>query len=173
MMTLIDARSLAVIDGSFLRHYRKRSESLHTVRVARSDNGQVIGTHSANYTREIPLSFGEYLRAGRAIIDARHLGLIAPFADAAESQPFFAESVRDGEHGYDPDDETANRRLSGDIPGEQVLLVTGDPGSGFRYIGPVTPNDPDLDEYIETNLRDEYWWYLPVQSLETARKRAS
>lgn len=46
---------------------------------------------------------------------------------------------------------------------EMVLLVTGDPATGFAYTGPVRPNDPDVDEYIETHLRDAYWWYVPVR----------
>jgi Helix-turn-helix len=55
------------------------------------------------------------------------------------------------------------------------LLIVGTPADGFRYIGPVTPNDPDLDEYIDRELRDEYWWLveldpLPVEEEPDLRK---
>lgn len=50
-----------------------------------------------------------------------------------------------------------------------VILVYGDPASGFKFIGPVIPNDPDLDEYIDTHLPNETWWYVPVTTLDQAR----
>jgi hypothetical protein len=46
---------------------------------------------------------------------------------------------------------------------EQKLLVWGDPVSGFTYMGPMTPNDPAMETWIETNLSDEYWWYVPLK----------
>lgn len=55
---------------------------------------------------------------------------------------------------------------------ESKILVVGNPGDGFRLIGPVTPNDPALDHYIDFQLTSEDWWYLPVQSLDDAIKEA-
>lgn len=51
-----------------------------------------------------------------------------------------------------------------------VILVYGDPASGFKFIGPVVPNTPDLEEYIETHLQNDTWWFVPVTSLDDARR---
>lgn len=51
---------------------------------------------------------------------------------------------------------------------EPMVLVVGNPADGFRFIGPVTPNDPALDEYVETELRNETWWYAPLTALPEA-----
>lgn len=46
-----------------------------------------------------------------------------------------------------------------------VLLVYGNPAEGFTYVGPVTPNDPDLDHFVDTGLRNVTWWYVPLRTL--------
>lgn len=53
---------------------------------------------------------------------------------------------------------------------EPMLLVYGDPVEGFQFIGPITPNDPDLDEFVERELHNVTWWYAPIQSLSQARQ---
>lgn len=46
-----------------------------------------------------------------------------------------------------------------------VLLVYGDPAEGFHFIGPVTPNDPKLDAFVDSELRNVTWWYVPINTL--------
>jgi hypothetical protein len=48
-----------------------------------------------------------------------------------------------------------------------TVLITGTPADGFRFIGPVTPNDPDLDTFIDTELRGQDWWYATLEPLPT------
>jgi hypothetical protein len=47
------------------------------------------------------------------------------------------------------------------MPGTH-LLVTGNPENGFTFYGPVTPNDPDLDEFTDRELAGQYWWHIPL-----------
>jgi hypothetical protein len=51
-----------------------------------------------------------------------------------------------------------------------VLLVWGSPDDGFRFVGPVTPNDPELDKFVDEQLRNVNWWYAPLSSLEDAQR---
>jgi hypothetical protein len=44
-----------------------------------------------------------------------------------------------------------------------MLLVWGTPVDGFTHMGPVEPNDPDMERWIETYLKDESWWYVEVK----------
>lgn len=53
-----------------------------------------------------------------------------------------------------------------------VLLVYGDPAEGFTYVGPVTPNDPELDLFVDTELRTVTWWYVPLRTLANAFEEA-
>jgi hypothetical protein len=59
------------------------------------------------------------------------------------------------------------------ISDESMVLVYGDPAGGFQFVGPVTPNDPDLEDYIERELRGVSWWYVPLRSLDEARRDVS
>jgi hypothetical protein len=52
---------------------------------------------------------------------------------------------------------------------EPVLLVWGSPEDGFHFVGPVMPNDPELDSFVDQQLRNVNWWYAPLSSLEDAR----
>jgi hypothetical protein len=45
------------------------------------------------------------------------------------------------------------------------VLVVGNPADGFRFYGPITPNDPALELFIETELRNEDWWYAELRPL--------
>lgn len=49
------------------------------------------------------------------------------------------------------------------------VLMVGDPFDGMRIIGPIDPNDPNLEDYIAANCKDVTWWYVPVTSLQDAR----
>lgn len=42
------------------------------------------------------------------------------------------------------------------------VLVVGNPFDGMQVFGPVTPNDPDLEEYIEREHHDDYWWLVTL-----------
>lgn len=44
-----------------------------------------------------------------------------------------------------------------------MLLVYGDPATGFTFLGPIVANDHHVEEFTETNLRDTSWWYVPLQ----------
>lgn len=46
------------------------------------------------------------------------------------------------------------------------LLVYGNPVDGFTFIGPITPNDPELEAWIENHLAGETWWYAPLKRPE-------
>jgi hypothetical protein len=46
-----------------------------------------------------------------------------------------------------------------------TVLIVGTPADGFRFIGPVTPNDPALDAYVDTELRGQDWWYATLEPL--------
>jgi hypothetical protein len=46
-----------------------------------------------------------------------------------------------------------------------TLLVTGTPADGFTFYGPVTTNSGALDEFVDQQLSDQYWWYTELQSL--------
>jgi hypothetical protein len=58
------------------------------------------------------------------------------------------------------------------VSDQPVMLVYGNPADGFTYVGPVVPNDPELESYIETELHDQYWWYVSFTSLDQARGQA-
>lgn len=49
---------------------------------------------------------------------------------------------------------------------ERMVLAHGSPSDGLTLIGPIVPNNPDMEEWIERNLGDDYWWYLPVEAPE-------
>lgn len=57
-------------------------------------------------------------------------------------------------------------------PVEPVILMVGNPSDGFKLIGPVMPNDPDLDRFIELYMQNDYWWYVPLMSLREATEAA-
>lgn len=50
------------------------------------------------------------------------------------------------------------------VTGSHVLIV-GNPAEGFSYFGPVVPNTPHLDEYIDRELRNETWWLVKLNPL--------
>jgi hypothetical protein len=50
-----------------------------------------------------------------------------------------------------------------DQPNQPMLLVWGTPADGFTYMGPMMPNDPAMEAWIERELRDQYWWYIPLK----------
>lgn len=52
------------------------------------------------------------------------------------------------------------------------LLVYGTPATGFTYVL-ATPNDPDLEAFIDAELRDAYWWYVPLHSLSEITGRGA
>lgn len=50
------------------------------------------------------------------------------------------------------------------------VLVTGTPSEGFTFIGPVTPNDPDLEHYTDIDPKPDYWWYAKLTALPAPAK---
>ena len=55
--------------------------------------------------------------------------------------------------------------MTGPEHGTHVLVV-GSPSDGFKFIGPVTPNDPALEHYTDRVLpSSEYWWYADLTRL--------
>jgi hypothetical protein len=57
------------------------------------------------------------------------------------------------------------------VPDESTVLMYGDPSDGFNLVGPVIPNDPELEEFTDRELRDAYWWYVPMRSLPATRRQ--
>lgn len=53
---------------------------------------------------------------------------------------------------------------------EPMVLVTGTPTEGLKFIGPVTPNDPDLEYYTDVDPKPEYWWYAALAPLPRRRR---
>jgi len=48
-------------------------------------------------------------------------------------------------------------------PAQPMLLVWGTPADGFTFMGPMIPNDPAMEAWIERELNNEYWWYVPLK----------
>lgn len=46
------------------------------------------------------------------------------------------------------------------------VLIYGDPIGGFTTIGPVIPNTPQLDRFIDIELRATTWWLARLDSLD-------
>jgi hypothetical protein len=53
----------------------------------------------------------------------------------------------------------------------QHVLVVGNPAEGFRLIGPVVPNDHKLEQVTDIVFKDQYWWYLHMESLDDVWRR--
>lgn len=45
----------------------------------------------------------------------------------------------------------------------QVIIVTGNPVDGFRFIGPVTPDTVEAEHITDEVLRGQDWWYAPIE----------
>ena len=53
------------------------------------------------------------------------------------------------------------------------ILVSGNLVDGFSFIGPVTPNDPTLDRYVDTELNGQEWHYVQLTSLDEAAAKVT
>lgn len=49
-------------------------------------------------------------------------------------------------------------------PAGTHVLVYGNPFDGMKVVGPITPNDDGLETYTDTELRNEDWWYAPLDA---------
>lgn len=102
----------------------------------------------------------------RAAVDA--IGRIVSKTGEVETSPEYrAERALDGALlAYEQSTPDGKPERPSQPP---MLLVSGTPADGFKYVGPVIPNDPDLDDYVDRHLRNEYWWYVDLRSLAEAR----
>lgn len=48
---------------------------------------------------------------------------------------------------------------------QPIVLVVGDPASGFEFYGPTVANDPALEELTETLGRSQSWWYVDLKPI--------
>lgn len=86
------------------------------------------------------------------------------------------DPARENSHGVRCDlilDVKRHLGLLGQASDVTHVLVTGDLVTGFTFIGPITPNDPILDEYVDTELRDQHWAYIELTSLPDAVAEAA
>jgi hypothetical protein len=52
------------------------------------------------------------------------------------------------------------------------VLAYGSPFDGIVLVGPVEPNDAELEEFTDQHLRGQDWWYVDLTSLAEARGQA-
>jgi len=50
---------------------------------------------------------------------------------------------------------------------EKMIIVTGTPSAGFRFIGPVTPNSREAEQITDVVLADVNWWLAPIEDPAT------
>ncbi|GLY33422.1 hypothetical protein [Kineosporia sp. NBRC 101731] len=85
--------------------------------------------------------------------------------NATELDRLKADFTATGERSIEVADRIDEPRpLHDSIP---LVLVHSDPATDFTLIGPITANDPRIEEYIDTHLRDTPWWYVPLQPVPT------
>lgn len=73
---------------------------------------------------------------------------------------------------WDRDDQPTNEQIAAIIGAHEAsrpasVIIVGNPADGFACVGPVRPDDPDVTDYVETHVNDD-WWYLPLIPLAEA-----
>ena len=45
------------------------------------------------------------------------------------------------------------------------VIAVGNPFDGITLHGPIVPNTPETEEFLENECRNETWWIIEVQPI--------